>query len=172
MATSTFPPIVTGGMDTCRIRPRSSGAESCFFSPETACDGTWHSGVVSRISFPFFSKPYFPALIAFGADFWKGASHTFVPEPKSIRSGNSNRVLAGRNFSNTQTGIAARIPAVSLTLLPNKTDYENEQSIRTNTGRSSCICTVSRHDSRLQRLKTKVLPAFLLQDYRSLQDYT
>jgi hypothetical protein len=124
MTTALFPPIVTGGMDTCRIQPRSSGAESCFFCLQLPADGTRISVQIQPASFPIFSKPYFPAFTVSGEEFGKGPSRTFVSEPKSIRSGNSNRVLAGRNFSNTQTGIAARIPAVSQTLFPNKTDYE------------------------------------------------
>ncbi len=127
MTTQVNPPIVTGGTDTRRIRHWISGAESCIFYLENRYNHTWISGQPSQESFPIFSKPYFPAFIAFGADFHLGAARTFVPEPKSIRSGNPNRALAGRNFSNTQTGIAARIPAVSRTLLPNKTDYERAQ---------------------------------------------
>ena len=124
MTTYIFPPIVTGGMDTGRIRPRLNGAESCFFCLEIPFYTTWISGQPYQGSFPISSKSYFPAFTVSGEEFCKGPSRTFVSEPKSIRSGNSNRALAGRNFSNTQTGIAARIPAVSLTLFPNKTDFE------------------------------------------------
>lgn len=125
MTTYIFPPIVTGGMDTCRIRHRISGAESCFFCLEIPFYSTWISRQPHHGSFPISSKPYFPAFTVSGDENAKGPSRTFVSEPKSIRSGNSHRALAGRNFSNTQTGIAARIPAVSQTLLPKKTDYEN-----------------------------------------------
>lgn len=124
MTTTFFPPIFTGGMDTRRIRPRFSGAESCFFYAESNIILTSTFREALSETFPFFSKPYFTAIIAFRAEFGFGAPCTFVPEPKSIRSGNPNRALAGRNFSNTQTGISARIPAVSRTLLPNKTDHE------------------------------------------------
>jgi hypothetical protein len=124
MTTVNFPPAGTGGMDTFRIRPRKSGAESCFFSFKRLMNSTSVFKPEGNVCFPLFYKPYFPDFIAFGANFLKGASRTFVSEPKSIRSGNSYRVLAGRSFSNTQSGIAARIPAVSQTLLPNKSDYD------------------------------------------------
>lgn len=126
MTTFLFPPFVTGGMDTCRIRPRSTGAESCFFGGKSGNILTTSCLEESSIFFPFFPEPYFTAINAFRAETGTGVSLTFVPEPKSIRSGNSIRALAGRNFSNTQKGTAARIPAVSITLF-NKKNFRHER---------------------------------------------
>jgi hypothetical protein len=129
MTTFLFPPFVTGGMDNRRIRPRITGAESCFFGGKSGNILTTLYPEKSPLFFPFFSEPYFTAINAFRAETGTGASRTFVPEPKSIRSGNSIRALAGRNFSNTQKGTAARIPAVSQTLFSKKTNYEQASKL-------------------------------------------